>query len=229
MTVVENSVPIITIDGPSGAGKGTVCSIVAQALGYSLLDSGSLYRLTALSAFKQGIDLSSELAVALVARDLDVQFEVSGEKDIAVSVILSGEDVSLAIREESTGMNASIVAAYPLVRDALLDMQRGFARLPGLVADGRDMGTVVFPRAKVKIFLTASAEERARRRFLQLKNKGDEPILEMILMDIIARDEKESSRAISPLKPAEDALVLDSTELSVEQVVDIVLKQVRQG
>ncbi len=220
---MQKSIPVITVDGPSGAGKGTVCRLVARELGYSLLDSGALYRLTALAANKQGASLQSESALELVARELDVSFELESEQ---VVILLSGEDVTAAIRTESVGMDASIVAALPSVRDALLARQRGFAQLPGLVADGRDMGTVVFPDALVKVYLTASAEERARRRLLQLKQAGETPILEAILGDIKARDERDSSREASPLKPAEDALLLDSTELSIGQVVSRVLEQV---
>lgn len=225
---IKDVIPVITIDGPSGSGKGTVCSLVARELGFSLLDSGALYRLTALSAMNRKIDLQSELSVEQVARGLSVTFVVSGEQEALVSAMLDGENVSSAIREEAVGMNASVVAAYPLVREALLSRQRAFAQLPGLVADGRDMGTVVFPQAPVKIFLTASAEERANRRFLQLKQSGKEPDMETILADIRSRDERDTSRATAPLKPAEDALILDSTGLSINQVVQAVLKQVRQ-
>lgn len=222
-----NAVPVITIDGPSGAGKGTVCSLLARKLGYSLLDSGALYRLTALSAMKQGLGLESEELVSDVARSLDVVFEIGESSEVLVSVMLSGDDVSSQIREELVGMNASVVAAYPLVRSALLDRQRAFAQLPGLVADGRDMGTVVFPEAAVKVFLTASAEERASRRFLQLQKSGQNPNMAMILDDIQARDERDSSRSVSPLKPAVDAWVLDSTELTIDQVVNTILEQVK--
>ena len=168
--VVTPNVPVVTIDGPSGAGKGTLCRLVAQSTGFHLLDSGSLYRLTALSAMQAGVDLEDMNRVAEVAHALDIRFDASSG---ATVVYLAGADVTLAIRREQVGMIASKVAAYPPVRAALLDRQRAFAVEPGLVADGRDMGTVVFPEAGVKIFLTASAEERARRRVAQLQEAGD--------------------------------------------------------
>lgn len=225
MNSSSKPVPVVTIDGPSGAGKGTLCRLVAQRTGYHLLDSGSLYRLTALSSLQSGVDLDDMERVASLALALDIRFEVT---DNSTSIFLAGEDVTGAIRREEVGMAASKVAAYPSVRAALLDRQRAFAKAPGLVADGRDMGTVVFPCAEVKIFLTASAEERARRRVLQLQESGDNPDMEAILADIRARDERDSSRSAAPLIPAADALILDSTDQSIEQVLNTILERIAQ-
>lgn len=210
-----NNVPIITIDGPSGSGKGTLCKLLADRFGYHLLDSGALYRLVALAAEHHGVSPENELAVADIAGCLDVQFKAKGDD---VQVVLEGEDVSLAIRTEACGMHASKVASLTLVRKALQDRQRAFAELPGLVADGRDMGTVIFVDAPVKVFLTASAQIRADRRYKQLKSKGLDASLSDILMDIQQRDERDESRTTAPLKPAEDALVIDCTHMSITDV-----------
>ena len=215
-----NNAPIITIDGPSGSGKGTLCKLLADRLGYHLLDSGALYRLVALAAEHHGVSADNELAVADIAACLDVQFKAQGD---GVQVVLEGEDVSLAIRTETCGMNASKVASLTLVRKALQERQRAFAELPGLVADGRDMGTVIFPDAPVKVFLTASAQERADRRYKQLKSKGLSASLSDILMNIQQRDELDENRAIAPLKPAEDALVIDCTHMSILDVEQKIL------
>ena len=222
----ENYIPVLTIDGPGGAGKGTVCQLVAKKLGWHLLDSGALYRLTALAAQKHGVPIDNEESVAVLAKHLDVQFIPQNEG--LVQTILEGEDVSLDIRTEQVAGNASIVAALPAVREALLARQRDFAQAPGLVADGRDMGTVVFTQAPVKIYLTASAEERAKRRFLQLKEKGVEGDIAQILQEIVQRDERDMNREVAPLKPAQDALIVESTNMSIEQVLDIVMTELER-
>ncbi|MGQ7957248.1 (d)CMP kinase [Pseudomonas sp. SP16.1] len=211
--------PVITVDGPSGSGKGTLCALLAKQLGWNLLDSGALYRLLAFAAGNHGIDLTNEEALKQLAAHLDVQF-------IDKRIVLEGEEVTDAIRNEQIGAGASMVASLPAVRDALLQRQRAFQEAPGLVADGRDMGTVVFPEAPLKVFLTASAEERARRRYLQLKAKGDDVNLASLLDEIRARDERDTQRAVAPLKPAADAILLDSTELSIEQVLERILREV---
>lgn len=210
-----SSIPVLTIDGPSGSGKGTIARLLARRLGWHMLDSGALYRLTALAARRRGIDLADAQAVAEVARALDVRFE--GDEE--TRVLLDGDDVTLAIRTEEAGAAASTVAAHPLVREALLDRQRRFAQPPGLVADGRDMGTVVFPDAPVKIYLDASAEVRGERRCKQLKDKGLDANLTQIIEDIRLRDQRDMQRPVAPLRPAEDAYVIDSSHLTVEQVL----------
>ena len=217
--------PVITIDGPSGSGKGTVAGLLARQLGWNLLDSGALYRLLAFSARNHGVDLTNEESLKLLAAHLDVQFLAAGDGK-PQRIILEGEEVTDAIRNEQIGAGASQVAALPAVRDALLQRQRAFNEAPGLVADGRDMGTVVFPEAPLKVFLTASAEERANRRYLQLKAKGDDVNLASLLDEIRARDERDTQRAVAPLKPAADAIQLDSTELSIEQVLERILSEV---
>ncbi len=216
---------IITIDGPSGAGKGTVCALIAKELGWHLLDSGALYRITGLAASRKNIALDNEDEVAQVAANLEVEFKPSAK---GVSVILEGDDVSTAIRTEEVGSLASQVAVLPKVRAALLQRQRDFAIAPGLVADGRDMGTVVFTNAPVKVFLTASAEERGQRRHKQLLDKGFHDSLRALIEDIRARDERDSNRAIAPLKPAQDAVVIDSTSLSIDEVCQQVMNLVRK-
>ncbi|EIK52338.1 cytidylate kinase [Stutzerimonas stutzeri TS44] len=217
--------PVITIDGPSGSGKGTVAALLAGQLGWKFLDSGALYRLLAFAARNHGVDLTNEQALKVLAAHLDVQFDAAHDGHGMV-IILEGEDVTESIRNEQVGAGASQVAALPAVREALLQRQKAFREMPGLVADGRDMGTVVFPDAPLKIFLTASAEERARRRFLQLKARGDDVNLASLLEEIRARDERDTQRAVAPLKPAADAIQLDSTTLSIEQVLEQILGEV---
>lgn len=217
--------PIITIDGPSGSGKGTVAGLLAGRLGWNLLDSGALYRLLAFAARNHGVDLTNEEALKVLAAHLDVQF-LSSATGGQQTIVLEGEEVTNAIRNEHVGAGASQVAALPAVREALLQRQRAFHELPGLVADGRDMGTVVFPHAPLKVFLTASAEERARRRYHQLKDKGDDVNLASLLEEIQERDARDSQRAIAPLIPAEDAVHLDSTAMPIEQVLETILSEV---
>lgn len=222
---MNTQIPVITIDGPSGSGKGTLAGLLAQRLGWNLLDSGALYRLLAFSARNHGVDLTNEEAMKALAAHLDVQFIAATETQMP-RIILEGEEVTEAIRNEHVGAGASQVAALPAVRDALLQRQRAFREAPGLVADGRDMGTVVFADAPLKIFLTASAEERARRRFLQLKAKGDAVNLASLLDEIRERDERDTQRAVAPLKAAPDAIQLDSTAISIEQVLEMILSEV---
>lgn len=211
--------PVITIDGPTASGKGTIARLLAQRLGWHILDSGALYRLVALAAGKHSIALDDVASLQPLAAHLDVEF-VAGEGGGEMAVLLEGEDVTLELRTETCGNGASKVAALPAVREALLERQRAFCQPPGLIADGRDMGTVVFPNAVVKIFLTASAEERARRRYNQLKDKGLGVTMRSLLDDIAERDARDSNRAASPLVAAEDAVVLDTSELNIDEVVD---------
>ncbi len=218
---MQESIPVITIDGPSGAGKGTVARIVAEQLGWHLLDSGAIYRVLAVAAQHHNIGVDDEDSLLPVAAHLDVQFQICSEGE--GKVILEGEDVSNAIRTEEIGALASKVAAFPRVREALLRRQRAFKVAPGLVADGRDMGTVVFTQAPVKVFLTASAEERAQRRFNQLNEKGFDVKIGRLLDDIRQRDERDQNRKVAPLVPAEGALIIDSTELSIDEVVSKIL------
>ena len=223
---VTDRVPVIAIDGPSGSGKGTIARRVAAALGYHLLDSGALYRLTALAAGRAGVALGDAAAVSLLARRLDVRFGDGVEGD--EQVWLGGADVTRELRTEEAGAGASRVAALQPVRDALLGLQRSFRKAPGLVADGRDMGTQVFPDAELKVYLTASAMERARRRHKQLKGKGIDVSLAALSRDIEARDRRDSERTVAPLRAAEDARLLDSSNLSIDEVTNIVLEWARE-
>ena len=212
-----DSVPVIAIDGPTASGKGTVAQRVAAALGWHYLDSGALYRLVALRALEDGVDAGDAPALADLARSLQPRF--AGER-----IALGGRDVTDEIRREDVGSMASRIAMHPALRAALLDLQKSFRRRPGLVADGRDMGTVVFPDARLKVFLTASVEARAGRRHKQLSEKGFPSNIASLLQDLRARDERDSSRSAAPLKPAEDARHLDSSDLSIEQVVAQIMR-----
>ena len=216
---------IITVDGPSGAGKGTLCYALAEKLGFALLDSGAIYRVTALAALKRNADLTNETALADLARHLDIQFV---PKNGEVNVLLGGMDVSHLIRTQEVADAASKVAVFPQVRAALLQLQQDFAKNDGLIADGRDMGTVVFPDAQVKLFLDASAEERAKRRYNQLQNKGISGNFAQILAEIKERDLRDRNRAVAPLKPADDAFLLDSTTLSIDEVICQALNYIQQ-
>jgi cytidylate kinase len=214
----KNTIPVIAIDGPSASGKGTVAQRVAQALGFHFLDSGALYRLVALAAMRQGVALDDERALAQIAERLDVRFENSG-------IWLSGEEVGEALRAEECGNNASRVAALPLVRTALLARQRAFREMPGLVADGRDMGSTVFPDASIKIFLTATPEVRANRRYKQLKEKGSCANIQQILQEIEQRDARDAARSVAPLQMCADASALDTTTLTIDEALSEVLKR----
>ncbi|MBC59616.1 MAG: cytidylate kinase [Gammaproteobacteria bacterium] len=218
-----NKIPVITIDGPSGSGKGTVATLTAKDLGFRLLDSGALYRSLAVSAIKREVNLEDHQQLADLARCLNIEFDLFNSG----SVWLDGEDVSLSIRTDIVSKAASLLGTIPAVRTALHEQQLAFRKEPGLVADGRDMGTVVFPDALVKIYLTARLEERVQRRYKQLIDKGIDATLPLLLRDLKERDAKDSERPISPLKPAKDAVVLDTTDLQVDQVVQLVMSIVR--
>jgi CMP/dCMP kinase len=218
-------VRVITIDGPSGAGKGAVCHLLAARLGYHYLDSGALYRLLALAARRHKVEWTNVDELAVLAAHMDIAFDTS-RANAPPDVILEGEVVTDQIRTEEMGDGASIVAAYASVRQALLERQRAFAKFPGLVADGRDMGTVVFPDAAVKIYLTASAEERAKRRHNQLIDKGESVSLADLLEKVRKRDERDTNRDVSPLVPADDAVVVDTTDKNLQEVLEIVVKVV---
>lgn len=214
-------VPVVTIDGPSGSGKGTVSRELARHVGWHLLDSGALYRLVALSGVRAGLRPDDVAAHTALARTMAVQFDDDGRGGERIR--LDGAEVTRELRSEAAGQGASRVAAWPPVRAALLERQRAFAEPPGLVADGRDMGTVVFPEAALKIYLTASAEERALRRYKQLKEKGSDANLAALSREIAERDQRDSTRAVAPLRPAPDARIVDSTGMSAAEVVDVVL------
>ncbi len=218
--MTADGVPVITIDGPGGSGKGTLAVRLARHLGWHFLDSGALYRLVALAALDRGIALTGEAALSALARALDVAFVL---RDGEAVTLLDGAEIGGRLRSEAVGAFASRVAAISAVRKALVDRQRAFRVAPGLVADGRDMGTVIFPAAELKIFLTASAEERAERRYKQLKEKGESVTLSRLFRDIALRDERDRTRAIAPLKPAEDAHIIDSTNLSIDEVLREIL------
>ena len=212
----DSHIPVITIDGPTASGKGTVAARVADRLGYHLLDSGALYRLTALSAMRAGVALDDEHTVAKLGAELPATF-ANGD------IFLAGEEVGAAIRAEEVGNSASKIAALPAVRQALYGLQLGFRKAPGLVADGRDMGTVIFPNARLKVFLTASVEARAERRYKQLIGKGISANMEGLLADLQARDERDTHRSVAPLVPAEGAYILDTSDMTVDEAVEQVL------
>lgn len=219
-------VPVLTIDGPSGSGKGTISALVARHLGWRLLDSGALYRAVGYAAGSEGLDLSDEEAIARCARHTKIQFRAAANGG-QTQVVVNGHDATDELRTETAGAAASAIASMPSVREALVALQLGFRKAPGLVADGRDMGTVIFPDAPFKIFLTASAAERAKRRYKQLKDKGLRVTLGGLQREIEARDHRDATRTVAPLKPAEDALLVDTTGIGIDDVVAKVLAAVQ--
>ncbi len=218
---MDADIPVLTIDGPSGSGKGTISRIVAGRLGWHYLDSGALYRAAGLASSWSGLDFADHAALARRAHDTDIRFRTDG--DAEPRVLVDGVDATDDLRTETAGAAASAIAAIPEVRQALFDKQRVFRRPPGLVADGRDMGTVIFPDATFKVFLTASAVQRAERRYKQLNDKGVSVNLDGLLREILARDARDAERAVAPLKPADDAVLIDTTDVPVERVVERVL------
>lgn len=220
-------VPVITVDGPSGSGKGTLCRLLARELGWNLLDSGALYRLVGLAARNHGVEVDNHAALEVLAGHLDVQFEPGMDDSGDVRIVLEGEDVTGLVRSEEVGALASQVGAVAAVRAALLDRQRAFCVAPGLVADGRDMGTEVFPGAELKVFLTASPEERAVRRFRQLIDKGDAVSLPRLVADIEARDRRDLERPVSPLRPSPEAVVIDTTGIAIVDVFARLMSLIR--
>jgi len=220
MNKVQSNIPVVTIDGPGGSGKGTLGLLVAKELGWHFLDSGALYRILALAALNQHIDLTNEKKLAALAYNLETQF--------GAEIFLEGKCVTQAIRSEQCGNIASKIAVYPAVRNALLERQRAFLTPPGLVADGRDMGTVVFPKAQLKIFLVASQEERAMRRFLQLKDVVKNVTLQSLLEEIAERDARDKARVVAPLIPAKEAVVIDTTGIGIETVLNLVMSEIKQ-
>ncbi len=223
----DAATPVIAIDGPSGAGKGTVSVILARRLGFHYLDSGALYRLLAVAAARHQVTFDNIDGLAVLAAHMDVLFRMA-PGDAEPAITLEGEDVTRLLRAEQIGAQASLVATIPEVRAALLRRQRAFARPPGLVADGRDMGTVVFPDAALKVFLTASPDERARRRYNQLIGKGETASLRDLVAQVNERDERDRARPVAPLRPAEDATVMDSTTMTIDEVVEAILAVARE-
>lgn len=219
----KKSIPVIAIDGPSGSGKGTISRLLARRLGWHFLDSGVLYRLVALAAIWHKVPTNDEQALEKLALDLDARFAEAND-GLEARVYLEADEVTHDIRSEACSRGSSQISVFPGVRDALLEKQRAFRRMPGLVADGRDMGTVVFPQAELKVFLTASQMERATRRHKQLKDKEMDVNLDYLFQEIVARDERDTNRAASPLRPATDAIVLDTTNLGIEEVVNTILR-----
>ena len=220
------AVPVVTIDGPGGSGKGTVSQLLAQRLGWNYLDSGALYRLVALAVEERGVTVADAAAIADLAAQLDVRFEW---RDGQFETLMDGAPVSARLRSESVSALASHVAAIPEVRSALIARQRAYRQAPGLVADGRDMGTVIFPAATLKIFLTASVAERAQRRYKQLKDKGENVTLSRLFRDIEKRDTRDRTRPVAPLIPANDAHIIDSTELGIIEVLERILKLLEEN
>lgn len=220
-------IPVITLDGPGGSGKGTVSRILAQRLGWHFLDSGALYRLVGLAAKRAGCALDDEITLSGLAATLDARFDFDAGDGENAPVFLGDAEVSVELRSEESGAAASAVAVLPGVRSALVERQRAFRRVPGLVADGRDMGTVIFPDAELKIFLEASAEERARRRYKQLKDKGMDVSLGGLLGEIEARDRRDGARSVAPMRPADDAVIIDTTGVDVPVVVETILRSWR--
>lgn len=228
MSHPQGQVPVIAIDGPSGSGKGALTQRLASRLGFHILDSGALYRLIGLAARQRNMRLDDEPALALLAADLDIRFLPTDDPEEPIQVVLDGVSVTRQIRTDSAGTDASRVAKLPEVREAITQLQRDFAQAPGLIADGRDMGTVVFVDAPVKIYLTASAAARAQRRYKQLIDKGISANLRDLFESIQARDEQDMNRSVAPLKPAEDALVIDSTSLNLDEVFAQVLDRIEK-
>ncbi|AWN74440.1 (d)CMP kinase [Legionella anisa] len=222
----NDTVPVITLDGPSGTGKGTLCQLLAKHLKWNMLDSGAIYRVLAYAARKNKIDFKEVHELTALARSLNLHFASSD--DYGAKVILDDVDISAEIRSEQCGQDASQIAAIQEVRQALLERQRNFAQPPGLVTDGRDMGTVVFPKAILKVFLYAGEEERANRRYLQLKEKGINVSLAQVVEELAKRDVRDTARTHAPLKPADDAVQIDTTRLSIVQVFNIVLKLINE-
>ncbi len=224
--MTEAKVPVIAIDGPSGSGKGAITHMLAEQLGFHILDSGALYRLIGLSARRNGIPFDSEPELAQLASQMQIEFKTSDDPEEPIRIHLDGEDVTLAIRTDQAGSDASAVAPHPAVRQAIFELQQDFRAAPGLIADGRDMGTVVFPQADLKIYLTASAEARAERRYKQLIAKDISVSLHDLFLSIQERDERDMNRKVAPLVPADDAHVIDSTEMGIDEVFAEVLRLV---